>query len=136
MWPEDPFAKWCWGSFSLPLSQWVPWHEKSPRCSSGMTPRMTLWPNPIWPPSAILENSSYLFLTVYARVIHLMLLISVCRIHFWHCFCHSRSSLPSKVMVKDILLHQRCRIITLPNIAVETDVISLRLLILVSRNHL
>ena len=128
-----PVCKMVLGSFSLPLSQWVPRHEKSPRSLSAMTPRMTLWPNPIWPPSAILKNSTFLFLTVYARVIPLMLLISVCRIHFWHCFCHSESSLASKVMVRDILLHKRCRIITWLNIAVETGVISLILLISVCR---
>ena len=31
-WPIDPFAKLCWRSFSLEISQWIPRHEKSPRC--------------------------------------------------------------------------------------------------------
>src|SRR6218665_2287425 len=39
-------------------------------------------PNPIWRPSAILEKSSSLFLTPFSRVIPLILLILVCRIHF------------------------------------------------------
>src|SRR6218665_1025183 len=46
-------------------------------------------PNPIWRLSAIWDKSSSLFLTPFSHVglIHLMLLILVCRIHFW-CYFH------------------------------------------------
>src|SRR6218665_3410747 len=46
-------------------------------------------PNPIWRLLAILDKSSSLFLTPFSHVglIHLMLLILVCRIHFW-CYFH------------------------------------------------
>ena len=42
-WPVDPFAKWCWGDFSLPLSYWVQKHAKSPRCLADTMPRFLLW---------------------------------------------------------------------------------------------
>ena len=42
-WHVDPFAKWCWGEFSLPLSYWVPRHAKSPRCLADTMPRFLLW---------------------------------------------------------------------------------------------
>src|SRR6218665_3321273 len=82
MWPEVPFAKWCWRRFSLPASQWVPRREKSPRCLSTIMALTVLWLNPIWRPSAILGKLSFLFFTSHGLVIPLMLLILVRRIHF------------------------------------------------------
>ena len=78
----DPVAKRCWRSFSLEISQWVPRHEKSPRCLLGTPPRMASWPNQIWPLPSIMNTLFCLLFRVYASVIPLIQLMLVRWIHF------------------------------------------------------
>ena len=51
----DAFAKWCWQSFSVESSLWVPRHGKWRRCSSAIMPRFTLWLNQRWLTLAMLK---------------------------------------------------------------------------------
>jgi len=71
--------------------------------SLGLIFMLTYVPNPIWRPSAILEKSSFI-LTPFSHVIPLMLLILVCRIHFWYYFRRWRSPLASKIRTKGLLV--------------------------------
>ena len=52
-------------AFSLEFS--VPKHEKSLRCLFATAPRMTSWPNQLWPPSSMMKT---LFFHIWSGHIH------------------------------------------------------------------